>query len=57
LFLVLPITDDMAIAYMNCGNEQLKNAAKSWAKKHGYEVTQYYIFQESTNSLHWGSDK
>jgi len=54
---VLPITDDMAIAYMNCGNEQLKNAAKSWAKKHGYEVTQYYIFQESTNSLHWGSDK
>lgn len=50
-------TDDMAITYLNCGNEQLADAAKSWAKKNGYEVTQYYISQESTNTLHWGSNK
>lgn len=29
---------DMAIHYLNCGNDQLYNAAKSWAGHHGYRV-------------------
>lgn len=29
---------DMAVDYLNCGNEELESAAESWARRHGYRV-------------------
>lgn len=31
---------DMAVDYLNCGNDMLVEAAKSWARKHGYALTE-----------------
>ena len=29
---------DMAVDYLNCGNDTLEQAAQDWAANHGYEV-------------------
>lgn len=29
---------DMAVDYLNCGNQELESAAETWAHRHGYEV-------------------
>ena len=29
---------DMALDYLNCGNEELESAAETWARRHGYRV-------------------
>ena len=47
-------TDDMAIAYLNCGNELLADAAKNWAENNGYTITQFYISGESSGTTPWG---
>jgi len=44
-------TKDMAVDYLNCGSTKLEDAARAWAKKHGYEVVQ----QPGGGSVQWGS--
>jgi hypothetical protein len=33
----------MATSYLNCGNSQLEEAARTWATSHGYTVTELPI--------------
>ncbi|MFC1550879.1 HEAT repeat domain-containing protein [Candidatus Neomarinimicrobiota bacterium] len=45
-------TKATATAYLNCGNEELSKAAKSWAKKHGYFIMQS---PGGSSNVSWGS--
>ena len=44
-------TEEMAVTYLNCGNDALKNAAAAWAQAHGYEI---YSRAGGSSAL-WGS--
>jgi len=41
----------MAEDYLNCGNPDLEDAARAWAKKHGYNV----VTQPGGGAVQWGS--
>ena len=43
--------ESMAIAFLNCGNSHLGEAAEKWAKENGYLI----ITTPSGNGLRWGS--
>ena len=44
---------EMALAYLNCGNEQLYTAAEAWANKNNYKIFQ--TIGGGSKSLVWGS--
>ncbi|MHB0975804.1 MAG: HEAT repeat domain-containing protein [Candidatus Aquicultorales bacterium] len=44
-------TEAMAEDFLNCGNEDLENAARSWAENHGYVVSSI----EGSPNVTWGS--
>lgn len=44
-------TEEMAEAFLNCGNAVLKEAATTWAKEHGYII----VDSGSGNFPRWGS--
>jgi hypothetical protein len=41
---------EMAETYLNCGQEDLGQAARTWAKKHGYEI----LSGQAANEASWG---
>jgi HEAT repeat protein len=42
----------MAIAFLNCGNTQLMEAANAWAKQHNYQMITYS--GSSSEAVRWG---
>ena len=44
----------MAEDYLNCGNNQLSKAARTWATSHGYTITEWPIGDSGQS---WGANK
>lgn len=43
---------EMALAYLNCGHDELETAAEDWAAAHGYTV---YETTDAPDTVSWGS--
>jgi HEAT repeat protein len=43
-------TKEMALDLLNCGNDQLEDAARAWATRHGYEI----VVTPGSGGVSWG---